>query len=160
MLKITGVTLVAIEDSDADPAMVRQCFVPLKGELSRAKSIDPVSDSFKVGLQRPAGFGSIDRPGLLTSGIMNAHLRPRFFDQELARCACCVTPASRGARRITARRYDLTDSVPIGKSLMKAIEIIGDIDDRHHLRADVPKELSSGQVRLIVLPEEDHSRGG
>jgi len=39
---------------------------------------------------------------------------------------------------------------------MKAIEPIGDIDDRHHLRADVPKELPSGQVRPIVLPEEDH----
>jgi len=39
---------------------------------------------------------------------------------------------------------------------MKAIELIGDIDDQHRLRADVPKELPSGQVRLIVLlPEED-----
>lgn len=39
---------------------------------------------------------------------------------------------------------------------MKAIELIGDIDDRHRLRAEVPEELPAGPVRLIVLvPEED-----
>ena len=39
---------------------------------------------------------------------------------------------------------------------MKAIELVGDIDDRHRLRAEVPKELPAGPVRLIVLfPEED-----
>ena len=39
---------------------------------------------------------------------------------------------------------------------MKAIELIGDIDKHHQLRAEVPKELPAGQVRLIVLlPEED-----
>ena len=39
---------------------------------------------------------------------------------------------------------------------MKAIELIGDIDSRHCLRADVPEDLPVGQVRLIVLlPEEE-----
>ena len=39
---------------------------------------------------------------------------------------------------------------------MKAIELVGDIDDRHRLLAEVPKELPAGPVRLIVLlPEED-----
>jgi hypothetical protein len=39
---------------------------------------------------------------------------------------------------------------------MKAIELLGDIDDQHRLRADVPKDLPTGQVRLIVLlPDED-----
>ena len=39
---------------------------------------------------------------------------------------------------------------------MKAIELIGDIDEQHRLRAQVPQELPSGPVRLIVLlPEED-----
>ena len=39
---------------------------------------------------------------------------------------------------------------------MKAIELIGDIDDEHRLRARVPQELPAGPVRLIVLlPDED-----
>lgn len=39
---------------------------------------------------------------------------------------------------------------------MKAIELIGDIDDEHRLLARVPEELPAGPVRLIVLlPEED-----
>lgn len=39
---------------------------------------------------------------------------------------------------------------------MKAIELIGDIDDQHRLRARVPEELPAGPVRLIVLlPDED-----
>ena len=41
---------------------------------------------------------------------------------------------------------------------MKAIKLVGDIDDRHRLLAEVPKELPAGPVRLIVLlPEEDDS---
>lgn len=40
--------------------------------------------------------------------------------------------------------------------IMKAIELVGEIDTRHRLRAEVPPELPAGQVRLIVLlPEED-----
>ena len=39
---------------------------------------------------------------------------------------------------------------------MKAIELVGDIDEQHRLRAQVPEELPAGPVRLIVLlPEED-----
>jgi len=39
---------------------------------------------------------------------------------------------------------------------MKAIELIGDIDEQHRLRAQVPAELPAGPVRLIVLlPDED-----
>jgi hypothetical protein len=39
---------------------------------------------------------------------------------------------------------------------MKAIELVGDIDDQHRLRAQVPEEVPAGPVRLIVLlPEED-----
>ena len=41
---------------------------------------------------------------------------------------------------------------------MKAIELIGDIDAQHELRAQVPKELPVGQVRVIVLlPGEDEA---
>ena len=41
---------------------------------------------------------------------------------------------------------------------MKAIELTGDIDDRHRLRAEVPNELPAGPVQLIVLvPEEDEA---
>ena len=43
---------------------------------------------------------------------------------------------------------------------MKAIELVGDIDDQHRLHAQVPKELPAGQVRLIVLlPEQDEAGG-
>jgi hypothetical protein len=39
---------------------------------------------------------------------------------------------------------------------MKAVEIMGQIDDNHHLQARVPPNLSPGPVRVIVLiPEED-----
>ena len=41
---------------------------------------------------------------------------------------------------------------------MKAIELIGDIDEQHRLSASVPEELPAGPVRLIVLlPEEDEA---
>jgi len=41
---------------------------------------------------------------------------------------------------------------------MKAIELIGDIDEQHRLKAQVPLELPAGPVRLIVLlPEEDEA---
>jgi len=39
---------------------------------------------------------------------------------------------------------------------MKAIELVGDIDEQHRLQAQVPAEVPAGPVRLIVLlPEED-----
>ena len=45
------------------------------------------------------------------------------------------------------------DSSPI-----KAIELVGDIDEKHLLKARVPEALPAGPVRLIVLlPEEDEA---
>jgi len=42
---------------------------------------------------------------------------------------------------------------------MKAIELIGHIDEQHRLRAEVPAEVPAGPVRLIVLvPDEDDTR--
>ncbi len=39
---------------------------------------------------------------------------------------------------------------------MKAIEILGNVDEQHHLRARVPESVPCGLVRLLVLlPEED-----
>ena len=39
---------------------------------------------------------------------------------------------------------------------MKGIELVGDIDDKHRLNADVPAQAPVGPVRLIVLvPDED-----
>jgi hypothetical protein len=39
---------------------------------------------------------------------------------------------------------------------MKAIELVGDIDEQHRLQAQVPAEIPVGPVRLIVLlPDED-----
>jgi hypothetical protein len=52
------------------------------------------------------------------------------------------------------------DSTP-----MKAVELVGDIDERHRLRARVPRELPAGPVRLILLvpdeflPDEDEAGG-
>jgi hypothetical protein len=42
---------------------------------------------------------------------------------------------------------------------MKAIELIGEIDERHRLRASVPDEFPSGPVRLIVLLSEEDEAG-
>lgn len=42
--------------------------------------------------------------------------------------------------------------------IMKAIELIGDIDKHHRLHAQVPSEIPAGQVRVIVLlPGEDEA---
>ena len=42
---------------------------------------------------------------------------------------------------------------------MKAIELIGDIDEQHRLRASVPDEFPAGPVRLIVLLSEEDEAG-
>ena len=46
-----------------------------------------------------------------------------------------------------------------GHIAMKAVELIGDIDDQHRLHAQVPKELPAGQVRLIVLLRGEDEAG-
>lgn len=39
---------------------------------------------------------------------------------------------------------------------MKAIELVGDVDEQHRLHAQVPTEVPAGPVRLIMLlPGED-----
>ena len=43
---------------------------------------------------------------------------------------------------------------------MKAIELVGDIDSRHRLRAAVPPELPAGPVRLVVLLPDEDTAGG
>ena len=41
---------------------------------------------------------------------------------------------------------------------MKAIELVGEIDEQHQLRASVPDNLPVGPVRVFVLPsDEDES---
>ena len=43
-----------------------------------------------------------------------------------------------------------------GPPNMRAIELLGDIDEQHQLRASVPEELPSGPVRMTVrVPDED-----
>jgi hypothetical protein len=42
---------------------------------------------------------------------------------------------------------------------MKAIELVGDIDEQHRLQAQVPPELPAGPVRLIVLLPDDDEAG-
>jgi hypothetical protein len=43
---------------------------------------------------------------------------------------------------------------------MKAIELIGDIDEQHRLHAQVPTEIPPGQVRLIVFLAGEDEAGG
>ena len=39
---------------------------------------------------------------------------------------------------------------------MKVIELLGDIDEQHRLRAEVPQNVPAGPVRLMVfVPDED-----
>lgn len=39
---------------------------------------------------------------------------------------------------------------------MKAIELLGNVDDQHRLQAQVPEGVPAGPVRVLVyLPEED-----
>jgi len=42
---------------------------------------------------------------------------------------------------------------------MKAIELLGNIDDQNHLSAQVPAGLPAGPVRLIVLLPEQEEAG-
>jgi hypothetical protein len=43
---------------------------------------------------------------------------------------------------------------------MKALELVGDIDEGHRLQAEVPENLPPGPVRLLILlPEEDEAGG-
>ena len=42
---------------------------------------------------------------------------------------------------------------------MKAVELIGEGNDKHQLQAQVPETLPPGRVRIIVpIPEEDEAR--
>ena len=43
---------------------------------------------------------------------------------------------------------------------MKAIELIGDIDEQHELHAQVPTEIPAGKVRLIVFLRGEDEAGG
>jgi hypothetical protein len=45
---------------------------------------------------------------------------------------------------------------------MRAIELVGEVDDRHHLLIDLPDSVLPGKVRVIVLTpdaEEDDAGG-
>ena len=42
--------------------------------------------------------------------------------------------------------------------MMRAVELIGKVDKKHRLQAQVPETLPPGPVRIIVLiPEEDEA---
>lgn len=38
---------------------------------------------------------------------------------------------------------------------MRVIELIGQVDEKHQLRADVPSDIGPGQVKLILQVEEE-----
>lgn len=44
--------------------------------------------------------------------------------------------------------------------MMKALELLGEVDEKHRLQAQGPEALPPGPVRIIVLiPEEDEAGG-
>jgi len=43
--------------------------------------------------------------------------------------------------------------------IMKAVELLCEIDDQHGLHADVPQSLPAGSVRVIVLISEEDEAG-
>jgi hypothetical protein len=44
--------------------------------------------------------------------------------------------------------------------MLKALELMGEIDDKHQLQAQIPEALPPGPVRIIVLiPETDEADG-
>jgi len=43
---------------------------------------------------------------------------------------------------------------------MKAIELIGDIDEKHRLQALVPTDIPPGQVRVLLLLSREDEAGG
>src|SRR5450759_1891723 len=63
-------------------------------------------------------------------------------------------------RCVPAGNLLLFDRALMNNPAMNAIELIGDIDDQHQLHAQVPKELPTGQVRLIVLLSGEDDAGG
>jgi hypothetical protein len=40
---------------------------------------------------------------------------------------------------------------------MRVIELIGQVDEKHQLRAEVPLDVNPGQVKLIMQIEEEDS---
>lgn len=42
---------------------------------------------------------------------------------------------------------------------MKAIELLGQIDDQHQLHAEVPAGVPAGSVRVILMTPEEDSAG-
>lgn len=42
---------------------------------------------------------------------------------------------------------------------MKAVELVGQVDDQHRLQAQVPESLPPGPVRIIVLIPEENEAG-
>ena len=49
----------------------------------------------------------------------------------------------------------------VRRSALRAIELVGEVDDRQRLHADVPESVRPGQVRLIVLlPDAEEDTAG
>jgi len=42
---------------------------------------------------------------------------------------------------------------------MKAISLVGDVDEKHRLHVNVPAEVPAGEVRVIVLVPQDDAAG-
>jgi hypothetical protein len=80
-----------------------------------------------------------------------------LLDQKKEKVASTDANASQGRRDVCAAAVCYYEGVG-GWIVMKAVELNGDIDEQHRLRAEVPADFPVGPVRVIVLlPEEDEA---
>lgn len=69
-----------------------------------------------------------------------------------------VHPKS-GPLTVFHAKFDIVHTDPMDNTPMKAIELVGEIDEQHRLRAQVPEGLAAGPVRLIVLLQDEDEAG-
>ena len=149
-------------------AVARQGRTPPLSALPRMISFGPFpSHGFRRGLQDPA----TTRPRTGSTSWVNsrdAKLDMRFvnrgFDSSIAPTVgrshttqCLRRPGDNWTQRavVSAGQAALYFT---GVATMRAIELLGEIDDQHRLRAQVPEGFPVGSVRVIVLmPEEDEA---
>ena len=112
--------------------------------------------------QLPAGARRRAQPvsGPTGAGATAAAGIARPSCSSTAPWAAAGNRAAANARWVAAKQFQFDTMRAVQNTRMeppmKAIELTGDIDEQHRLRAQVPEELPVGPVRLIVLlPDED-----
>jgi hypothetical protein len=134
--------------------------------LDRDVAIKVLPDAVSRDPERLARFERCARPadvdgrsGQRTADILERHARG-LFDVPVP--AGYTNDAHRG--RVGADDCQTVDVPEMARGydhhgrVMNAIELIGDVDEKHRLQVQVPNDVPPGQVRVIVLvPEEDEA---